>query len=81
LYVSNEYDYESWEYGHIWQATEQELMTMGILLNDDDASGSKLIPQKVLTKVPQLLRLPTSQVIEAATFRLSYPSGDKTSLR
>jgi len=64
-------DDEAWEDGHIWQETEQHLLAMGLLMNDD-ATGTELTPQKVLTGAPQLLRLPTPQIVEAASFLLSY---------
>jgi len=65
-------DGESWEDGHVWQETEQQLMDMDLLTNDDVESGKKLTSRKVLTKAPQLLRLPTPQIVEAATYLLSY---------
>ncbi|KAL9181930.1 hypothetical protein ACHAXT_012273 [Thalassiosira profunda] len=69
----DESDY-SWKDGRIWKRTEQELMAMGVLSNGD-SPGSKLTSQMALAKAPQLLRLPTSQVVAAAAFLLSYPSG------
>jgi len=61
----------SWEDGHVWQETEQHLMTLGLLM-DGKAPGAKLTPQKVLTEAPQLLRLHPTQIVEAATFLISY---------
>ena len=58
---------EDWIDGHLWQATEQQLIELGVL-------GTNITSQDVLTAAPQLLRLPTQQVVEAATFLLSYPS-------
>ncbi|KAL7526085.1 hypothetical protein ACHAXR_001308, partial [Thalassiosira sp. AJA248-18] len=71
-------DAESWEDGHVWQVTKQHLLAMSILSHGDTTSGTKLTPQKVLTEAPQLLRLPTPQVVEAASFLLSYPSGSNS---
>jgi hypothetical protein len=65
-----------WISGHLWQVTEQHLLDMGIPLRDETTQqGSKLTSRRVLTVAPQLLRLPTSQIVEAASYLLSYPCG------
>ncbi len=65
-----------WMAGHLWQVTEQCLTDMGIPLRDETTQqASKLTSRRVLTVAPQLLRLPTSQIVEAARYLLSYPCG------
>ena len=54
---------EDWIDGHIWRSTEQYLIDIGILETE-----------MILNSAPQLLRLPTHQVVEAANF-LHYPTG------
>ena len=54
---------EDWIDGHIWRSTEQHLIDIGM--------GT----EKILSSAPQLLRLPTQQVIEAVNFLHSYPTG------
>jgi len=70
----NQVDCEPWENGELWEDTAQNLIAMGILANNE-GTGTKLTSQKILNKAPQLLRLPTSQIVEAASFLLSYPFG------
>jgi len=55
----------SWESGELWQETKLRLVSMGIVVNDE----------KILTRAPQLLRLPTDQITGAASFLLTYPYG------
>ena len=62
---------KSWTDGHVWQDTEQNLLGMGLLITNNDA-GTKLTPQKAVAAAPQLIRLPTSQVVESASYLLSY---------
>ena len=65
-----------WISGHLWQVTEQHLLDMGIPLRDETTQqGSKLTSRRVLTVAPQLLRLPTSQIVEAVSYLLAYPCG------
>lgn len=52
---------------------------MGVLVHDD--ASSKLTSRHVLNVAPQLLRLPTAQILVATNFVLSYPCGtNSTSL-
>ncbi|KAL7551543.1 hypothetical protein ACHAWF_014790, partial [Thalassiosira exigua] len=67
-------DEQSWEDGHVWQSTKEHLTAMCILSNAS-ASETDLTSRQILAEAPQLLRLPTSQVVEAALFLLSYPAG------
>jgi len=53
-----------WIDGHVWHSTEQHLIDIGILETE-----------MILNSAPQLLRLPTHQVVEAANFLHSYPTG------
>ncbi|KAL3811638.1 hypothetical protein ACHAXA_001395 [Cyclostephanos tholiformis] len=64
-------DDTNWTSGHLWQVTEQHLTDMGIL----SRSETTLSPVHVLTIAPQLLRMPTSQVVDAARLLMSYPCG------
>jgi len=59
-----EQETDNWIDGHIWQATEQHLIDIGIMETE-----------KILRSAPQLLRLPTKQVVEAVNFLHSYPTG------
>ena len=59
---------EGWADGDVWQVTETNLIEMGII-------GSKLTSQKMLTAAPQLFRLPTSHIIESASFLRTYLNG------
>ena len=59
---------EGWADGDVWQVTETKLIEMGIL-------GSKLTSQKMLTTAPQLFRLPTSHIVESASFLRTYLNG------
>jgi hypothetical protein len=68
-----------WICGKLWRTTEHQLTEMGILVHDE--ASSKLTSRYVLNVAPQLLRLPTAQILEAASFLLSYPCGpNSTSL-
>jgi hypothetical protein len=61
----------SWEDGSIWRETEQALVAVGILVDDDsDNNSNKLTREVIVEKAPQLLRLPTDQIIESANFFL-----------
>ena len=59
----------SWEDGKVWRETEQALAAFGILVEDDSDNKSKeLTSEVIIDKVPQLLRLPTDQIVESASF-------------
>ena len=75
----NEAGGELWEDGIVWKDTQQELLGMDILCLDETIATA-LSPQRVLSEAPQLLRLPTTQVVESASFLLSYPSGTNSTL-
>jgi hypothetical protein len=55
----------SWEDGSKWKETERELVAIGILDNN-----SKLTRDVMVDRAPQLLRLPTDQILESARFFL-----------
>jgi hypothetical protein len=63
-----------WEDGQIWVETERQLISIGVLLNETDASNQsamKLISSRtMIDRAPQLIRLSTSQVIESTSFFL-----------
>ena len=68
----------SWEDGHLWVDTERQLMSIGILLDskdtksgDENKLASKLTSESILSRAPQLLRLPSLQIIDSAHFFLS----------
>jgi alpha-1,3-glucosyltransferase len=61
-------DEADWTSGHLWQVTEQHLTDIGILSSTETT-------RHILTMAPQLLRMPTSQIVEAARFLMSYPCG------
>jgi hypothetical protein len=65
---------DDWLDGSVWKATEQRLVDMGILAGTETNRTLELTSHRMLTSAPQLYRLPTSHVIDAATFLLSYPS-------
>ena len=65
--IDCEEETEDWIDGHVWHSTEQYLIDIGIMETE-----------KILSSAPQLLRIPTQQVVEAATFLQSYPT-DKNS--
>jgi len=62
--IDCEQETEDWIDGHVWHSTEQYLIDIGIMETE-----------KILSSAPQLLRLPTQQVVEAANFLYSYPTG------
>jgi len=74
-------DDQSWENGQVWKETERELHAMGILLNPENESVARYIygsdsfstmtSETILSRAPQLLRLPTDQITDAADFFLS----------
>lgn len=71
-------DVDDWIDGHIWKITEQHLVDMDIVAGTETIQAMKLTSHQMLIRAPQLYRLPTSQVIDAAHFLLSYPSGKKS---
>jgi hypothetical protein len=61
----------TWEDGDIWIETERQLISMGVLFNETTSvqPPAKLINSgTMLDRAPQLIRLPTSQVIESTKF-------------
>lgn len=60
----------SWEDGRVWRETALALVAFGILVDDDDSDNKpKRLTRKVIVeKAPQLLRLPTCQILESASF-------------
>jgi alpha-1,3-glucosyltransferase len=73
LSIAADYDEEEneWENGSVWLETKQHLISLGVLLNET-ASGlpkqNLLTPKTMIDRAPQLIRLPTAQVIESANF-------------
>ena len=63
----------SWEDGGVWRETEQALVAIGILVSSscNDDKPKKLTREVIIDKVPQLLRLPTDQIVESANFFLN----------
>lgn len=62
----------SWEDGGVWRETEQAFVSMGILAIDNfDGKPKKLTRKTIIDKVPQLLRLPTDQLVASANFFLN----------
>lgn len=61
-----------WEDGHVWLETMQQLISMGVLLNETAVSHQSktrlMTSESLLDRAPQLIRLPTSQVVEATKF-------------
>jgi hypothetical protein len=60
---------DGWKDGQVWDVTKQHLLDMGIAVDQ----------KKLLAAAPQLLRLPTPQIVEAASFLLFYPCGTNSS--
>jgi alpha-1,3-glucosyltransferase len=71
-------DVDDWIDGNTWKITEQHLVDMDIVAGNETIQAMKLTSHQMLVRAPQLYRLPTSQVIDAAHFLLSYPSGEKS---
>eukprot|EP00970_Alexandrium_tamarense_P015282 scaffold4948_cov208-Alexandrium_tamarense.AAC.1 len=63
----------SWEDGTVWEQTELYLVSKGIIFDSDSSSSNstKLTSTFVISNAPQLVRLPTSQVIASAEFFLN----------
>ena len=70
----------SWEDGGVWRETEEALVAFGILVNNnsDDDKPKKLTREVIIDKSPQLLRLPTDQIVESAIFFLDSFEGNAT---
>ncbi|KAL7510900.1 hypothetical protein ACHAXN_007727 [Cyclotella atomus] len=72
--VDSEDSCVKWEDGQIWLETERRLISMGVLLNETDASNQPMVElissQTMIARAPQLIRLSTSQVIESTNFFL-----------
>ncbi len=71
-------DDDDWIHGTRWKLTEQHLVDMGIISYTETNKRSDLTSHQMYTRAPQLFRLPTSQILDAARFLLLYPSGKKS---
>lgn len=55
-----------------WRETEQTLVSMGIIVTkNSDGKAMKLTSEMIIDKAPQLLRLPTDQIVASANFFLN----------
>jgi hypothetical protein len=71
-------DDDDWIHGTRWKLTERHLVDMGIISYTEANQMSDLTSHQILTRAPQLFRLPTSQILDTAHFLLSYPSGKES---
>ncbi|KAK1738950.1 dolichyl pyrophosphate Man9GlcNAc2 alpha-1,3-glucosyltransferase [Skeletonema marinoi] len=72
----------SWEDGKVWRETEQALVALGILVkNDSDNESKELTREVIIDKVPQLLRLPTDQIVESASFFVGNSTEESPKLK
>ncbi len=79
--VVQQNDDRYWKNGQVWKETERKLRAMGVLFDPENESLARNIyggdlfytmtSEKILPRAPQLLRLPTVQVTDAANFFLS----------